>query len=101
MLALHWEMEFRTIKEKIAFIHAIREAAMSTRDDIKPSDKAIDEYVKCVAPFVADEEERERKKIFEVLEKESQQPWRIAPIQRTISRIVPPRKKKDDKDSKR
>lgn len=88
MLALMWEMEVRKIKEKLAFANMLRETALLIKSEGKIPQGALEDYIGAVAPFVKKAEDEERKKIFEALERETQQPLRISPVRMPSRRIV-------------
>jgi hypothetical protein len=89
VMAMLWEMGFRKMKEKLHFAFMIREGNRNINKEGKSMETALDGYINVVAPFIAEDKDRERKKYMEILEKESQQMFKVAPVRLPSKRLVP------------
>ena len=77
----HMEMGFRALKEKVMGMMALREAVLAVKEGASYKDEALENYFGIVAPFLATEKEKKQKEIAEALERETQQVFKVRPIQ--------------------
>ena len=93
-LAIMWEAGFRKLKEKLHFAFMIRESTRNINKEGQSMETALDGYIDAIAPFIAEDKDKERKKFMEILERESKQAFRVAPVHTPSKKVVPFKRKK-------
>lgn len=83
-----WEVRLRRTKEKLTYALMLREAILNPHAK-SMSDTALDSYIESIAPFIGEEQRKEREKLFKVLEQETKTVFRVSPVKLPSRKVVP------------